>query len=173
MSTFYEACRLACRQPQSTEEAQYSLPFSVAAALVYGQLGPDELSGAALSSAAVLRLSDRVELVEEPAFSACFPRERIARVQIEINTGVVLDSGETQARWDAADPPTDEELREKFRWLASGRIPARRAAELEELVWHCAELPEAGALVNRLGMPLQESGHEPNGTLVSDENSEQ
>jgi 2-methylcitrate dehydratase PrpD len=104
VSTFHEASRLTCRQPQSTEEAQYSLPFPVAAALVYGQLGPAELNGQTLRDPTVLSLSDQIELVEAPAFSARFPQERIARVQIETTTGVGLDSGEVQARWDAADP---------------------------------------------------------------------
>jgi 2-methylcitrate dehydratase PrpD len=154
VSTFYEASRLTCRQPQNTEEAQYSLPFPVAAALVYGQVGPAELNGLTLRDPTVLRLSDQIELVEEPAFSDRFPQERIARVQIETTTGVELDSGEVQARWDAVDPPSDTELQEKFRWLASGRISAERAAELEALVWHCADLPEAASLINELGSPI-------------------
>ena len=126
----------------------------MAAALVYGQLGPAELDGQTLRDPTVLRLSDQIELVEAPAFSARFPQERIARVQIETTTGVGLDSGEVQARWDAADPPTDTELQEKFRWLAAGRISAERTAELEALVWHCADLPEAASLINKLGSPL-------------------
>jgi 2-methylcitrate dehydratase PrpD len=154
VSTFHEASRLTCRRPQSTEEAQYSLPFPVAAALVYGQLGPAELNGQTLRDPTVLSLSDQIELVEAPAFSARFPQERIARVQIETTTGVGLDSGEVQARWDAADPPTDTELQEKFRWLVAGRISAERTAELEALVWHCADLPEAASLINKLGSPL-------------------
>ena len=35
--------RLACRAPATTEEAQYSLPFPVAAALVRGTIGADEV----------------------------------------------------------------------------------------------------------------------------------
>ena len=44
--TFHEATRLATWNPATTEEAQYSLPFPVAAALVFGQ------SGARVKSAA-------------------------------------------------------------------------------------------------------------------------
>ena len=155
--TFHEATRLACRHPQSTEEAQYSLPFPVAAALVYGQLGPAELSGATLNDPAVIRLSDRVELIEEPLFNARFPAERIACVQIETTAGVVFDSGEVQPRWDASAPPTDTELREKFRWLASNSMPDLRVTELEECVWHCADLPNATELLTLLTPPQEQS----------------
>ncbi|GAF89463.1 unnamed protein product, partial [marine sediment metagenome] len=88
--TFHEATRLACRHPQTTEEAQYSLPFPVAAALVYHELGLEELSGASLNDPLVLSLSDRVELVEEPAFNIRFPVEQLARVQIETIEGAIF-----------------------------------------------------------------------------------
>jgi 2-methylcitrate dehydratase PrpD len=153
ITTFHEASRLACRRPQSTEEAQYSLPFSVAAALVYGHLGPVELSGTALTEPTVLSLSDRVELAEAPGFNARFPQERIARVQIETTTGDVLESGERQARWDAAAPPTDAELQEKFHWLVQGRIAEERGVEIEETVWHSADLPDAAVLITMLAAP--------------------
>jgi len=154
VNTFHEATRLACRHPASTEQAQYSLPFPVAAALVHGRLGPAELSGAALGDPAVLQLSNQVELVEEPGFSARFPAQRIARVQIETNTGQTFNSGEVQANWEAGAPPTNQELKEKFRWLAGTCLPKTRATELEEAVWHCAELPNAGQLAALLAAPV-------------------
>ncbi|MBA3528473.1 MAG: MmgE/PrpD family protein, partial [Propionibacteriaceae bacterium] len=43
--TFHQATRLASRRPETTEEAQYSLPFPVAAALAHGRLGFAELNG--------------------------------------------------------------------------------------------------------------------------------
>ncbi len=152
--TFYEATRLACRHPQTTEEAQYSLPFPVAAALAYGQLGPTELSGPALNDPLVLSLVDRVELVEEPTFSARFPARRLTRVEIETTDGAIFDSGEVQARWEAANPPTDTQLREKFRWLAHTSLSESRTAMLEEMIWQCADLSDAADLTALLADPL-------------------
>ncbi|MGH2561937.1 MAG: MmgE/PrpD family protein, partial [Thermomicrobiales bacterium] len=137
----------------STEEAQYSLPFPVAAALAHGQLGLAQLDGDGLQDPRVLRLVDRIELVDDLALSARFPAERVARVRIETANGDVLDSGEVQARWDAAHPPTDDELIEKFRWLAGESLSPARAAELADLIWNCAALPDAGQLVALLAPP--------------------
>ena len=145
--TFHEAARLTCRHPQTTETAQYSLPFPVAAILIYGRLGQKELSDNALKDSAVLRLSDCVELIEDTAFSQRFPAQRFARVQIETKAGHVYDSGKVQANWEAETTPTDRELRQKFHWLTQGVLTAKRASELEEMVWRCAELPDATRLL--------------------------
>jgi len=153
VSTFHEAARLAVQEPGTTEEAQYSLPFPVAAALVHEQLGIDELTGLALRDPRVLGLSRRVELVDEPDYSRRFPLERLARVRIEIDGAETLDSGDAEALWDRATPPDDAALREKFRWLVGGRLPASRSTALEAAAWDCATLPDAAALLSLLTPP--------------------
>jgi len=65
----------------------------------------------------------------------------------------VLDSGEVRAPWDAAAPPTNDELIEKFRWLASESLPPTRADELLDTVWNCADLTDIGRLSALLATP--------------------
>jgi 2-methylcitrate dehydratase PrpD len=155
VATFHEAARLTVHRPETTEEAQYSLPFPVAAALVHGQLGPSELTGTSLQDPRVTALSDRVVLVADPDYSKRFPLERLARVRIETNQGKTFDSGETKALWDGVPQPTDEELRQKFRWLVRGRLPLARAHALEEAAWSAAGLPDAGVLHSLLAPPAE------------------
>ena len=150
ITTFHEAACLTVASPATTEEAQYSLPFPVAAALVYGGLGPQALSGAGLHNEMVLSLARRVELVEDTALSARFPRERLAHIEIWGRDGNRAELREVQPRWEAADPPTDAELSAKFHWLASGVIPPARATALEALVWDSPALPDATALLELL-----------------------
>lgn len=152
--TFHEAVRLNCRRPRSTEEAQYSLPFPLAAALVFGRLGVSELSGQSLTNPVVLKLCDCVKLVEFEDYSARFPAQRLARIEIETRDGETFDSGEVEANWEATSPPTDEALREKFRWLAGEQLPEERAAELERMIWHCEELPDVDRLLSLITMPI-------------------
>ncbi|MBM4187182.1 MAG: MmgE/PrpD family protein [Gemmatimonadetes bacterium] len=150
--TFHEATRLVVRHPVTTEEAQYSVPFPVAAALVHGEVGPDQLSGAALRDPRVLAIADRVELIEEDAYNRRFPAERIARVVIETADGATLDSGESRPRWGAGENagPSDDDLREKFRWLARGSLPEQRALALERALWECDRLPDAEHILSVL-----------------------
>jgi 2-methylcitrate dehydratase PrpD len=146
--TFHEAVRLNGRHPQSTEQAQYSLPFPLAAALVHGHLGAPELGEAALTDAKVLQLSDRIELIEDDQFSSRFPARRFARVIIDTKDGERYDAGEVEARWDADNPPSDEELKDKFRWLVKAVLPGNRADELEKMIWQCPDLPDAKSLLD-------------------------
>jgi 2-methylcitrate dehydratase PrpD len=151
---FHEAVRLATRNPENTEEAQYSLPFPVAAAIVHKQVGPAELSGNALNDPQVLDLSDRVELIEESAYNARFPAERVGRVEIETNEGQIYQSGEAAAEWGSEDPPSNSELRQKFRRLAeSGFLLDPRISELEDMLWHCQGLADAAELQKVLAQP--------------------
>ena len=145
--TFHEAVRLNKRQPQSTEEAQYSLPFPLAAALVHGQLGVSELCDEALPNPTILQISESIELIEDDQFSSRFPAQRFARVVIETKDGQRHDSGEVEARWDAVDPPSDQALTEKFRWLVREVLPADRAAKLEKSIWQCPDLPDVSYIL--------------------------
>jgi 2-methylcitrate dehydratase PrpD len=158
VTTFHQATRLACRRPTTTEEAQYSLPFPVAVALAHGKLGLAQLSGDGLGDPVVLRLADRVELVDAPAMNARFPAERVARVRIETTDGVVLESGEASAPWDASAPPTDEDLIEKFRSLADGSLSTARTNELVDVLWHCADIADARRLIMLLLPPADSPG---------------
>ena len=158
VSAFHEAIRLNCRSPQSTEEAQYSLPFPLAAALVHGRLGAAELTGASLKNPLVLQLSQRVELVEDAGFNRRFPAQRYARVEIETKDGNAFDSGDVEPNWEADNPPSDAELREKFRRLSAERLPGERAAELEQIVWRCEDLDDLNRLLALVTMPTTEKG---------------
>ena len=152
--TFHEAVCLAMRRPANTEEAQYSLPFPAAAALVHEKLGAAELSGEALTNPLVLWLADRVELVEDEVYNGRFPAQRFARVEVILNDGTVLQSGEHQPGWDADAPATDAELLDKFRWLAGEVLSGERVVELETAVWQLADQSTVTHLANLMAAPI-------------------
>jgi 2-methylcitrate dehydratase PrpD len=144
--TFHEATRLDRPLPATTEEAQYSLPFPVAAALVHGRLAPGDITDEALADPAVRALSERVGLVDDTQLSARFPAERFAQVQLQLRDGSILSSDLLPARGDAGAPLTDDEVRAKFHALADGPLGAR-AASLEELVWCLPEVEDCTGLL--------------------------
>jgi 2-methylcitrate dehydratase PrpD len=132
--TFHEGTRLATRAPQSTDEAQYSLPFPVAAALVRGQVGAGEVTGAALNDRAILRLADDVELVEDAEYSAKFPAERWAHVTFVLHDGTEMTSAPAIARGNPENPLSDTEILEKYHLLAVPVLGAERAERIYALV---------------------------------------
>jgi 2-methylcitrate dehydratase PrpD len=142
VNTFHEGTRLATRFPTNTEEAQYSLPFPVAAALIYGRLGVAEVTGAALHDPTILRLSGSMLLVDDPYYSARFPAERWAHVTFVLNDGTKRTSAPAIARGNPENPLTDGELREKYHMLAEPVLGAERAGRIQTLVDRLADQPE-------------------------------
>jgi 2-methylcitrate dehydratase PrpD len=133
IESFREAIALGsqCAIAQATDEAQYSLPYPVAAALVWGDLGAREVSHPALADPRVRRLQRLMTLTEDAAFSALFPAERWARVRIGLADGRVLESAPARARGNPENPLADDELQRKYRALAEPVIGAPRAARIE------------------------------------------
>ncbi|GAB3627485.1 2-methylcitrate dehydratase [Pandoraea terrae] len=134
VATFHHATRLAHAQPATTEQAQYSLLFSVAVALKYGTVSFDAIEGARLTDAEVLRLSHLIRTQEHAEFTSHFPKERVADVSVELHDGRVFDSGPTQARGDPDLPFGAAAIRQKFRQFAEGVCDARQAKDLESRI---------------------------------------
>lgn len=130
--SFTEAVRLTTRRPDSTDAAQYSLPFPVAAALVHGRLGVAEIEGPGLADPRVLALSEAMELVEEPDYVRRFPAERWAHAVIELDDGRVLKSPPCPARGDPEAPFCDAELLEKFYGLAEPVLGRARSEAIAD-----------------------------------------
>jgi 2-methylcitrate dehydratase PrpD len=147
--TFHEATRLAVRAPATTEEAQYSLPFAVAVALVHGNVDPEWLMGSALQDLNVLRLARLVELREDPGLSRQFPQRRLARIRIETRAGARFELDGVEPRWEEDSPPTDEELIAKFRRLTQF-LPEPVQTELLGTILDCQNLSDATVLADQL-----------------------
>ncbi|MBS7537499.1 MmgE/PrpD family protein [Ancylobacter lacus] len=131
--SFAEAVRLASARPATTEEAQYSLPFPLAAMILRGRLGADEITGAGLTDDAVRNLSASIRLVEDPAICARFPAERFAVVSLGTRDGRHFTSEWTQAEGGPANPLSDGDISAKFQALA-GQLGANRRQAIETLV---------------------------------------
>jgi 2-methylcitrate dehydratase PrpD len=143
--TFDAAVRLGARPPRTTEEAQYAIGFPVAAIAARGVLGAAELSDAGLADVAISAMLARTRVIEDTAFSARFPAERLARVAITLRDGERLTSRPTGARGDPEAPLADDEVSAKFRRLADA-LPTGRsaaiAASVVALEKDAAALPE-------------------------------
>lgn len=121
VASFTEAVRLGGAAPATGDAAQYAIAFPVAAALVHGRLGAEQIDGAGLRDPAVLDLAARIELVAEDRFDARFPAERWAEVTLQTHDGRRFGSGEVTTRGDPATPLADTELRAKAVTLAGER----------------------------------------------------
>ena len=153
ITSFSEAIALGsqCRYPATSDEAQYSLPFPVAAALVHGSVGAAEIDGAALADPRVVRLIDAMSLTVDAEFSRLFPAERWARACITLRDGRRLVSEPAQPRGNPENPLVEDELRAKYRELSEPVLGQPRSARIATLVDALVEDDAAlSALVDEL-----------------------
>lgn len=143
VATFHESCRLATKDPKTTEEAQYSTSYPCAVAMVRGKVGVAEVSPEAFGDAEVQRLSLGLVMREDSYANAEFPLQRYARVYVHLRSGTVLDSGYIQPIWTAEVQPSEQDLRDKFRSLTQEALAEGHGESIEQAV---AELAKSGTL---------------------------
>jgi 2-methylcitrate dehydratase PrpD len=132
VGSFAAAVSLATVRPADTEQAQYSLPFAVAAALHADGLSAAQVSGQAITDQDILSLADKIVLAETPAHSACFPEVRRADATIVLNDGTQLEIADVTARGDPDQPLSDAEIEAKFIALATPLLGSDGARRLRE-----------------------------------------
>jgi 2-methylcitrate dehydratase PrpD len=111
--------------PQSIVDAQFSMPFGAAVALIHGRAGLAEYCEANLHSTDVRGLMQKVVMVRDPALEKNFPREWPARVAVEMQSGDRYETSVRQPKGDPANPLTWAELSAKF--ISLGGTPELEA----------------------------------------------
>lgn len=133
VETFYESMCLQGHTPSNADEAQYALAFPLAALIVRGKVGPDEVSGSAIFSPDILSMSSRIEIVEAPDISERFPDEILSRLTITMKNGSVIVSPVTAAKGDPETPLTAEELNEKYDLFSIG-LGQQRSLDVKQAI---------------------------------------
>ena len=125
-------------RPRSGYHAQFSGPFTVAAALLGGGgLGVyfDDFSDAMAHDPARLALAAKVTTVVDPACDAVFPREFPAVLRVHLSDGRVLEERVMHNRGGPHRPLSDAELEHKFALNASLALAPAAVARLAESVF--------------------------------------
>lgn len=124
-------------RPQSGYHAQFSGPFTVAAALLGGGglgLWLDDFTDERARDPRLLALAERVETFVDPACDDVFPRAFPAVLRIHFDDGSVEEARVMENRGGPARPLSADELRRKFELNAGLVLPAAAAAELAAIV---------------------------------------
>ena len=143
----------AKRRPRSVVDAQFSLPFSVATALVHGAAWPEDFLPAHFDDPAVRHVMDRVHPARDAALDARFPRTWPCWVSITLDGGAVLEERVDHPLGDPENFPSATLLAAKFERLATRALPADRARELSEIATRIAAVPDV-----RVALALTHTG---------------
>ncbi|MEM6375925.1 MAG: MmgE/PrpD family protein [Pseudomonadota bacterium] len=143
IATFENAAALYSGLPKTSSEAQYSLPFAVAAQIVHGHIGLAQISGQGLSDPDVARLVALTEIAADPRHEARYPEGRWAQVQFKLQDGQSLNSGDVHARGGPERPSSARDIEAKYHTFADEALGQSRAKALAEAILN---LPKTGAV---------------------------
>jgi 2-methylcitrate dehydratase len=119
---------------QTKEEADHSLPYLLAVALIDGQVLPDQYRPERIASDDVQELLRRVEVRPDDALSERFPDEHSARLKVTLKGGRTLEREQHDYEGFHTRPMSWETVAAKFDDLASGQDRIKDAvAQLEQL----------------------------------------
>lgn len=136
--------REAKLRPRTSYEAQFSLPYSVASALLDGRVDLDSYTDERLGEPDRLALAARVTHAIDP--DSTFPRGFPGWIRIHLADGRVLEARSPDGRGSLARPLPREAILDKFRANAGRALPAPQVAELERVVLALETLPDVRTL---------------------------
>lgn len=129
-------------QVRTAAQARGSLPYAVAVALLDRALGPEQYADATLARADVQALLRKVSIVPHAAFTARYPAEMCAQIDVERNDGIVNCTSTSSFRGFTLQPLTFQQAADKFERLAfafTGELLGQRiVACVRELERHRA-----------------------------------
>src|SRR5690625_1715623 len=116
------------------EEADHSLPYMVAVALLDGEVTPDQYAPARITSDDVRALLDSTTAIPDDSFSARFPAEMPARVVVVLDDGTELAASRSAYKGFHTDPLDWKGARAKFDRLTSRFIDADTQTALADII---------------------------------------
>ncbi len=119
---FQEAYNIAGkRDPQTVEEARFSIPFLVSATLKYGRIDFETLKQ--FNNPAIKELMEKVELESSPEYTRAYPIKQPAKLVIETRRGTLT----SYIEYPKGDPERPIELEDLINKLEGLReyIPSR------------------------------------------------
>jgi len=141
--------------PRSVVDAQFSMPFGAAVAVLYGKATLDEYVQDTVEAQPVKELMGRVRCVEDPELDRDFPRKWPASAEIRTKAGDVYTAYIEYPKGDPENALTWEELIEKFETLSA---PVYSAGRRKEIVTRLRGLQKGDHIEEFVGLLLTDAG---------------
>lgn len=125
--------------PQTAAEARFSIPFTVATALMHGSVRLSAFTEERLNDTDLRALMARVELDVIPELDQQFPGQRSALVRIVMRDGQKHEFFQPTRKGDPDMPLSDTELRDKFDELVIPVVGPDQAAKIANSLWNMDE----------------------------------
>jgi len=144
--------------PTTTEEAQFSVKWPLAAFLIDGEVGPDQILETRFDDANINALVDKIELVESeeldslyrPSFEGGDEGLSASRVMIRLEDDRTLDSGLVSDACRIKARGDEERLDQKLRWLTGYVLKEDQIDPLLKMLWRFDAVQDVRELTSLL-----------------------
>jgi len=140
-------------RPKTSVDGQFSLPYSMAAFLYFGQAFLEEFSEKAISNPEILDLAARIHFIEDPEMDRRWPQEEPSEVTLEMKDGTKYAAVVDFAKGSLGNPLTEEELKEKFRILTGGILTKTKVERVINMVSNLEKLSDVRELIMAISPP--------------------
>ena len=128
------------RRVRTKEEADHSLPYLLAVALLDGQVLPEQYLPERIVAEDVQQLLRSVEVRPDPDLSRRFPEEHSARVRLHLRDGRTLEREQHDYEGFHTRPMSWDTVAAKFERLASRHAGSRARAQITDAVRRLDEI---------------------------------
>lgn len=155
------------RHIRTKEEADHSLLYMVAVALLDGQVQPAQYEPDRIRRADVQQLLTKISAHPDAGFSARFPTEMPSRVEVQLTDGTILSASRASYRGFFTDPLDRADAMAKFRTLVTPFTGPQLRDQIAEVIFDLDARPvtDLTALLGRVPLTRHNSGTED---LVTD-----
>lgn len=133
-------------RPTSRETADHSMFYCCAAALVDGDVTLATFDEDRLTDQRLLELIDKTTIEEDPELNKGYPKGIPNDVTITCQDGTKANKRVDFPRGHAENPMTDDEVVDKFRRMAAGKLADTEATRVLDMAWELDRLDDLTAL---------------------------
>ena len=116
--------------PKSIVDAQFSMPFGAAVAVLHGRASLEEYTQKNIRSHEIKQMMEKIDCVEDPELEMDYPKKWPASVTLSTKSGRQYHTKIEFPKGDPENPLTWDELIHKFKRLISPVFSDKRGAEI-------------------------------------------
>lgn len=126
---------------RTKEDADHSLPYLSAVALIDGKVGPHQFDLSRILGADVQALMQKIRIQPDPTLSAHFPHEMPVAVRVELNDGRIFETARSDYEGFISCPMSETSVVDKFHAVSEEWVDQATRDRMIDLVSHLETIP--------------------------------
>ena len=134
-------------EPKTRESADHSMPYTVAVALMHGEVEEKHFGERYLRDPKLLALTRKVRAETSAEADARMPEAMLCRIVVVTTAGASHEASVQYHRGHWKNPMSQAEVEAKFRKLAANMLNDTQVQRLLAALWSLEDLPDAGEIL--------------------------